>query len=75
MRSIFRVFSELLKFLISLAEMRKVKFKCPIGHVEHADVNAAFNHASPSESIVRLLAERDVNKRNSDIRQEATLCV
>jgi len=58
-----------------LGERKGKEFRCPSGHVEHADVNAAFNHASPSESIVRLLAERDVNKRNSDIRQEATLCV
>jgi putative transposase len=58
-----------------MGERKGKTFKCPIGHVEHADVNAAFNHASPSESIVRLLAERDVNKRNTDIRREATLCV
>jgi len=58
-----------------MGERKGKEFKCPNGHVEHADVNAAFNHASPSESIVRLLAERDVNKRNTDIRQEATLCV
>jgi len=57
-----------------LGERKGKIFKCPIGHVEHADVNAAFNHASPSESIVRLQAERDAGKRNTDIRQEATLC-
>ena len=58
-----------------MGERKGKTFKCPSGHVEHADVNAAFNHASPSQSIVRLLAERDANKRNTDIRQEATLCV
>lgn len=35
------------------------QFKCPNGHVEHADVNAAFNIALPSPSIVRLQEERD----------------
>ena len=58
-----------------MGERKGKTFKCPTGHVEHVDVNAAFNHASPSESIVRLQAERDVCKRNSDIRREATLCV
>ncbi len=41
-------------------------FKCPCGYVEHADVNAAFNIALVSNSIVRLQAERDVCKGNTD---------
>jgi putative transposase len=49
-------------------------FECPrCGHVEHADVNAAFNIAFPSSSIVQLQAERDACKGNSDIPQGAPL--
>lgn len=48
-------------------------FKCShCGHVEHADVNAAFNIAFPSQSIVQLQAERDACKGNTDIPQSAT---
>lgn len=50
-------------------------FKCSNGHVEHADSNAAFNLAFLSPSIVQLQAERDVCKRSTDTRQEATLSV
>jgi putative transposase len=47
-------------------------FKCPNGHVEHADSNAAFNLAFPSNSLVQLQAERDVCKRSTDTRPKAT---
>jgi putative transposase len=47
-------------------------FKCLNGHVEHADSNAAFNLALPSNSLVQLQAERDVCKRSTDTRREAT---
>lgn len=43
-------------------------FKCPhCGHVDHADVNAAFNIALRSDSIDRSIAERDVMDGNTDI--------
>jgi putative transposase len=47
-------------------------FKCPNGHVEHADVNAAFNLAVISPSIARLQADRDAGKRRIGTRQRAT---
>lgn len=56
-----------------LGERNGKSFKCLGGHVEHADSNAAFNLAFLSPSIVRLQAERDVCKRSTDTRQEATL--
>ncbi len=56
-----------------LGERKGKSFKCPDGHVEHADSNAAFNLAFLSPSIVQLQAERDVCKRSTDTRQEATL--
>lgn len=56
-----------------LGERNGKSFKCPSGHVEHADSNAAFNLAFLSPSIVQLQAERDVCKRSTDTRQEATL--
>lgn len=37
-------------------------FKCPKGHVENADVNAAFNIAVLSNSILKLQADRDASK-------------
>ena len=43
-------------------------FQCPKGHVEHADVGAAFNIALPSSSIVQLQKERVFCKRSSDTR-------
>jgi len=58
-----------------LGERNGKLFKCPNGHVEHADSNAAFNLAFLSPSIVQLQAERDVCKRSTGTRQEATLCV
>ncbi len=56
-----------------LGERKGKSFKCLGGHVEHADSNAAFNLAFLSPSIVQLQAERDVCKRSTDTRQEATL--
>jgi putative transposase len=56
-----------------VGERNGKSFKCPGGHVEHADSNAAFNLAWLSPSIVQLQAERDVCKRSTDTRQEATL--
>ena len=56
-----------------LGERNGKSFKCLGGHVEHADSNAAFNLAFLSPSIVQLQAERDVCKRSTDTRQEATL--
>jgi len=49
------------------------QFKCPYcGHVDHADVNAAFNIALRHSSISRFSIERDILKRNTDIPKEAT---
>ena len=36
------------------------KFKCPCGHVDHADVNAAFN-------IGQSVIDRDITEGNTDI--------
>jgi putative transposase len=55
-----------------IGERKGKEFKCPSGHVEHADSNAAFNLALLSQSIVQLQAERVVCKRSTDTRQEAT---
>ena len=48
------------------------QFKCPsCGHVDHADVNAAFNIADPSTGLGRLQAERDVCKGSTDTPRDA----
>lgn len=58
-----------------IGERKGKTFKCLNGHVEHADVNAAFNIALPSLNMFQLQAERDACKRSTDTRQMATLVV
>jgi putative transposase len=54
----------------SLGKRNGKDFEClECGHVDHADANAAFNIAEPSESIGRLQAERDVCKGSTDTPQ------
>jgi len=49
------------------------QFKCPYcGHVDHVDVNAAFNIGISSKIIGRLHIERDICKGKTDIPKEAT---
>ena len=49
------------------------QFKCPdCRHVDHADVNAAFNIALRPVNIGRFNIERDILKGNTDILKEAT---
>jgi len=55
-----------------LGERNDKLFKCPNGHAEHADANAAFNIALLSPSIIQLQEDRDFCKRNTDVRQRAT---
>lgn len=48
------------------------KFKCPTcGHVDHADINAAFNIANRDVNIDQSIEERDSIEGNTDIPKEA----
>ncbi len=51
-----------------IGERNDKYFKCPCGHVEHADVNAAFNIAFLSPSIVQLQEEKSFLQAESDTR-------
>jgi putative transposase len=56
-----------------LGTRRGKKFKCThCGHVEDADVNAAFVIALRHQGILRLPADRDVGKGSTDTPKEAT---
>lgn len=55
----------------ALGERNGKQFKCPWGHVEHADANAAFNISRPKH--VQSFVDRVASERSTDTRQMATL--
>jgi hypothetical protein len=56
-----------------LGQREGKKFKClACGHVEDADVNAAFVIALRHQGILRLPADRDAGKGSTDTPEEAT---
>ena len=56
-----------------LGKRNDKEFKCPhCGHVEHADVNAAFVIALRHKGVVQLPVDRDIGNGCTDQPQEAT---
>lgn len=54
-----------------LGNRRSKQFECPYcGHVDHADVNAAFNIALAPKGCGQFSAERDAGKGSSDTPQK-----
>lgn len=57
-----------------IGDRNKKMFKCPhCGHVDHADVNAAFNIALRSYDGDRSEVERDISEGNTDIPKVALI--